>query len=287
MANTTADAKRGSKVWGPPGGTPGVCLTCGGPARSSKAFYCEEHRTTDHQKKSPPAPAAPSADEELAGAGAGPAGEVYAERTPTEPKAAKPEGVLGRFWKGKDKDKADAPKPTAERKPSAPKRRASTAPFWGDLVGPISAVAARGGYVPMARAMQWSSPVAGEILEDATKGTLVDRLVQPVVRNSEKWEDLFNLLGFWAAIGVAQRNPAQAGAALTFARGRLVNLLPRIAKNIKAERAKERDAVEALTEMMPDLKELFPEMGPDDDPVALLIQSLFAAPENVGEPVAV
>jgi hypothetical protein len=214
------------------------------------------------------------------------AGEVYAERTPTEPKASAPKsGLLGKFWAGKEKEEKNGTVPrgtSPERRPAAPKRRTGTAAFWGDLVGPVSAVAARAGYVPMSRAMQWSSPVAGEIVEDATKGTLVDKLVQPVVRNSEKWQDLFDLLGFWAAVGVAQRNPAQAQTALGFARSRLVNLLPRIAANIKKERAKEREAVQALTELMPDIAELFPDAGPDDDPVSLLIESLFAMP---GQPV--
>ena len=53
---------------------------------------------------------------------------------------------------------------SSERKPAVPKRRASTADFWGDLVGPVSAISARAGYVPMARAMEWSSPVVGEIV---------------------------------------------------------------------------------------------------------------------------
>ncbi len=221
------------------------------------------------------------------------AGEAYAETKPTEPKAAKEngKGLLGKLW-GRGEEKSDTPASpaprTTERKPAAPKRRVSTADFWGDLVGPVSAISARAGYVPMARAMEWSSPVVGEIVEDATKGTLADRAVQPFVRNSEKWQDLFDLFGFWGAIGLAQRNPAQAPAALDFARKRFVNLLPRIAANIKKERAKEKAAADALIELMPDIRELFPEMADTDDPVGLLISSLFAAPEGfVAEPVGV
>lgn len=33
--------KRG---FGPPGSTQGVCITCGKPARNSRAFYCDEHQ---------------------------------------------------------------------------------------------------------------------------------------------------------------------------------------------------------------------------------------------------
>ena len=257
----------------------------------SAKFKLAGHRFRQHGVRSAnaKAPVEKSSTETPAADDSGTAGEVYAERTPTMPGKTGDggKGLLGRFWGAKEKEPTNGTAPkTTERKPSAPKRRVSAASFWGDMVGPVSAVAARAGYVPMARAMQWSSPVAGEIIEDATKGTVVDRLIQPVVRNSEKWQDLGDLLGFWAAIGVAQRNPAQSGAALAFARGRLVNLLPRIAANIKKERARERDAVEALTELMPDLKELFPDMGPDDDPVELLIRSLFAAPAGA-EPVPV
>lgn len=257
------------------------------------------HRFTSHgirstaarrPKKVPRQTSAPESAPTEAGAG-----EMYAERTPTDPAVAKAKdngkGLLGKLW-GADKNAADAsgpPPKTTERKPSAPKRRSPTAEFWGDIVQPVAALSARGGYIPMARAMVWSAPVVGEIVEDATKGTPIDRAVQPFVRNTEKWQDLFDLLGFWGAIGVAQRNPAQAAGALDFARKRLVNLLPKIAANIKKERAKERQAVEALVELMPDIRELFPDAGPDDDPVTLLIQSLFAAPEGaqMGEPVSV
>jgi hypothetical protein len=270
-------------------------MTCGGPARSARAFYCEEHVPAKNhgKKKTAAAVVAPSdvADDTTPTPTFEGGGEAYAERVPTDPKTEKKKdagGLLAKLWNSTgSKDKGEAPPKTEERRPAAPKRRSSTAGLWGDIVGPVSAISARAGYVPMARAMVWSGPVVGEIIEDATKGTPIDRVVQPFVRNSEKWEDLFDLLGFWSAIGIAQRNPAQAPAALDFARKRLVNLLPRIAKNIKAERARERAAVDALVELMPDIRELFPEAGPDDDPVGLLIQSLFAAPEGVGEPVPV
>ena len=275
------------------GSKAGNCSICGAPAYSSAAFRCEEHRTAHGRPAVPRETLPPLAEAEVPSENG--AGEAYAERTPTEPKHAKKEstGLLGgipKFWEsGKDKETTPAAPKTTERKPTVAKRRVSTADFWGDLVAPAAGLSARAGYVPMARAMEWSSPVVGEIIEDATKGTLADKAVQPFVRNAEKWQDLFDLLGFWGAIGMAQRNPANAAGSLEFARKRLVNLLPRIAANIKKERAKERQAVEALVELMPDISELFPDMGPNDDPVALLIQSLFAAPEgqHVAEPVAV
>lgn len=284
---SAGDAKRGSNTWGPPGGVAGTCLTCGNPARSSRAFYCEEHKPV--KGESPVR--SPSVEDSVGVASAEePDGVVIVETRPTPPESngkAKAKGLLGSFWQGKEKPKPGPAAPTtSEKKPETPKRRVSTAEFWGDAISPVSAFIGKNGYVPMARAMQWSSPVAGEIIEDATKGTLVDKAVQPLCRNAAKWQDLFDLLGFWAAIGAAQKDPAHSAAALGFARKRLLNLLPRIASNIKKEREKERKAVEALTELMPEIKELFPNMGPNDDPVAVLIASLFAfegEPSEEGE----
>jgi hypothetical protein len=284
MADITIDCDVcGESITGPERGAGSVTWKMGGHKFRSHGIRSSASKTPKVPRATQSPPVTPAIDEVVTDG----AGEAYAETKPTEPKHARKEdkGLFGSFWQSKDRASDSGPAPavspkTAERKPTVAKRRVSTAEFWGDLVGPASALSARAGYVPMARAMEWSSPVVGEIIEDATKGTLPDRLVQPFVRNSEKWSDLFDLLGFWGAIGLAQRNPAQAPAALDFARKRLVNLLPRIAANIKKERAKERQAVEALVELMPDLAELFPDMGPNDDPVALLITSLFAAPET-------
>jgi hypothetical protein len=246
----------GRKAWWD-GLTKGECRVCGAPAHNPRAFYCEEHLSDQAKAK---------------------------KRRPTEggkSKESKPGGLLARFTKsgGDAGAKEGRPSASGERRPSAPKaRRVAAQDFWGDLVEGGASVVGRAGYVPMARSMVWSSPVAGEIIEDATKGTVVDRLIQPVCRNAEKWQDLFDLLGLWGAVGVAQANPAQSQQALGFARKRLLNLLPRIAENIKKQRAKEKAAAEALIEVMPDLAEMFPDAPADADPLDLLMQMLFAAP---------
>jgi len=216
------------------------------------------------------------------------AGGAYADNSqrPTEPKAAKRGGLLGNLWGDRDQP-AGSPGKASERRPAAPKKRVSTAEFWGDALGPAASLAAARGYVPMARAIVWSAPVAGDIIEDATTGTVIDRVVQPMCRQSARWESLFDLIGFWSAIGVAQVNPAQAPAALGFARKRFVKLLPRIAKKIKEERKKEQEAVDAIVDLMPDLRDLFPDADltdPSVDPIMLLIESLFAAPQGVAVP---
>lgn len=201
-------------------------------------------------------------------------GEPVEERRPEATTPRK--GLLERL-----RPKPEEPKPEDAATPAAkprPPRRVSTQAFWGELTEAGSGLVARAGYVPMARAMEWSSPVAGEIIEDATKGTLPDRLVQPIVRNTEKWQDLFDLIGFWGAIGMAQAQPEKSQMALGFARKRLVNLLPRIASNIAKQRKKEKAAAEALGLLMPDLAELGLKEG--DDPIQALLEMLFAPPAN-------
>ena len=207
-----------------------------------------------------------------------------APRESKETKAEKPGGILGRMRKPPAEG---TPKTSSgERRPVVAKhRRVPTSDFWGSFVEAGAGIVGRTDYVPMARAMAWSSPVAGDIIEGATKDTVVDKLAQPLCRNAEKWADLFDLIGFWAAIGMAQANPAQQGAAMSFARKRLVSLLPRIATNIKKQRAQEKAAVEALIEVMPDLQEMFPDAPPGSDPVDLLLSMLFAAPAPEGVPV--
>ena len=222
-----------------------------------------------------------------------PPAEPEAPQEPAEAPERRPEaagleerakGVFDRLRTTKPADGGPAKpagKPTKETRPKQPApRRVSTQDFWADGVEGFSSLFARTGYVPMSRAMAWSSPVAGEIIEDATKGTLIDKGIQPIVRNAEKWQDLFDLIGFWAAIGVAQAQPEKAPMALVFARKRLVNLLPKIASSMAKQRKKEREAAEALATLMPEMEEL--QLG--DDPVTALIEMLFAAPDMAGAP---
>ncbi len=193
---------------------------------------------------------------------------------------------------------ADAPPETAERKPgSAPKAsitkrgsslaRVSTSEFWSDVVEGLVPVVSRGGLPAMGRAIAWTSPVAGDIIEDVTRGGIVDKIVQPVARNQRKYEDLFDLIGLWAAVGYMQTNPDQAFQAVEFAKKRIKRLLPRISKKIVKERKDEKAAVEAMAEIMPEILDFAREVGLEDDPIEALLQMMFvqvAAPEPTPEP---
>jgi hypothetical protein len=203
---------------------------------------------------------------------------------PTPSKPSVKDRLLGKVPAGVGGAPSTSPPRTGERRPAPSKQaRVKTADFWGDAIGGVAGLVARTGDLPVARAMDWTSPVAGDIIEDATKDTFLDKMVQPVARNAEKWEDLFDQNGFWAAIAMAERNPMQAQSAMRFARKRFVSLLPRIHKKIVADRKKEREAVDALSDLMPDIGDLF-EGGvipPGVDPIDALLQSMFAVPDTV------
>lgn len=159
--------------------------------------------------------------------------------------------------------------------------RVRTADWWGDGVAGLGTLMAKTEFVPLGRCMTVTSPIAGEIIEDVTKGGIVDKLVQPVVRSGRKYEDMFDLFGLWAAVGYAQQNPRQAEQAIRFAKSRLIKLLPRIGKQIVKKQKEERAAVDAIAEVMPELMEFAAEMGVPGDPVEALLRGFFAPPEDV------
>jgi len=61
--------------------------------------------------------------------------------------------------------------------------------------------------IPTARALDLMAPVAGEVLDDVIKGTLVDRLLQPIARSGEKGEKVAALVGFPALTALVTARP--------------------------------------------------------------------------------
>ena len=61
--------------------------------------------------------------------------------------------------------------------------------------------------LPVARVLDMQAPVAGIIVEDMAKGTLVDKLLQPLARGGEKAEKAFALAGPPLLVGLMNANP--------------------------------------------------------------------------------
>lgn len=64
--------------------------------------------------------------------------------------------------------------------------------------------------LPVARVLDMQAPVAGLILEDTIKGTIVDRILQPLARAEQGGEAAFALIGPPLLVGVMTSKPEMA-----------------------------------------------------------------------------
>jgi len=79
----------------------------------------------------------------------------------------------------------DRLKGTKSGRPKRKQPRVSLAPLIGNFWALMGSVAGRAD-VPLGRCLTMQSPVAGEILEDVVKGTVVDTALQPIARARDK-----------------------------------------------------------------------------------------------------
>lgn len=61
--------------------------------------------------------------------------------------------------------------------------------------------------VMVGRSVDLISPVAGELMDDALAGTMLDRVAQPLVAKRDEWEKVFRVLEIPVLIGMAERHP--------------------------------------------------------------------------------
>ena len=176
-----------------------------------------------------------------------------------------------KFWR---KDQSSAPKmaKTGEKRPTVSKgKRASTAPTIADVWSGIGGLAIRSGnHAPLGRLMQWQAPVAGEMLDDAVKGTIVDRMVlQPVAKGRGRFDALGAVFGPPLIVMAIERNPQNAEMLIPMLKASIRSSLPLMVPAIKKVAAREAAAAEAA-------RELFPDLGPGEDPVDSIIAMMFA-----------
>ena len=187
---------------------------------------------------------------------------------------ARPTRKKPKDWKFWNKDKSSGPKfpKTNEKKPTVTKgRRASTAPTISDLWTGAGGLAIRTGrHAPLGRLMQWQAPVAGEMLDEAVKGTILDRmLLQPVAKGRGRFDALGAVFGPPLIVMAIERNPQNADMLIPMLKASIRSSLPLMVPAIKKVAAREAAAAEAA-------RELFPDLGPGEDPVDSIIAMMFA-----------
>jgi hypothetical protein len=106
----------------------------------------------------------------------------------------------GPWWK--------KPRQAQEAKPRPARRRNSVEQLVG-LAWEFGAfaLAQNPQMIPMARCVNMQAPVAGIVIDDLVKGTVVDKVLQPLARASEKGEKLFGLVGPPLIVGAITAKP--------------------------------------------------------------------------------
>ena len=182
-------------------------------------------------------------------------------------------GFRGLFAKKqKEEDPlGEDPEPKKKRaKVTSIGRRVSTADTLADVWAGLGSTAMRSGYVPTGRMMQFQSQVAGEMLDEAVKGSVIDRkILQPVVKSRGRYDLISAVFGPPMLVLAIERDPSKAELLIPLLKAQIRSSLPLMLPAIKKVQEKERKAAEAAAQMFPDLPE-------GEDPVDAIIEMLFA-----------
>ena len=162
------------------------------------------------------------------------------------------------------------PMKTKEIKPSGNTKRISAADSLGDLWSGIGGLLTRlPNHAPSGRLLQFQSQAAGEILDEALKGTVVDRMIlQKAVKARGRFDVLGAVLMPPAIVFAIETNPDRAPYLLPLLESSLRNALPHMVAPIKKARKREADQAEAI-------RELFPDAPEGSDPIGNLIEEIF------------
>lgn len=144
------------------------------------------------------------------------------------------------------------PKPSAAPHPKKVKRpttggRASLAPVGSLAWMGGAALAARSGDAPVAAVMQIQAGIAGEVLDSALKGTVIDKVIQPMIGGADKYRDMAMLAAFPLLAAIHERKPTIASwtALRLVAQENLVAL----SKGLKAAKKQAEQMAEVVADL--------------------------------------
>jgi len=162
-----------------------------------------------------------------------------------------------------------------EKKPTAGKgRRVSTADTIADVYSGLGGIAIRTGtHIPLGRCMQWQAPMAGEMLDDALAGTIIDKVaLQKVAKARGRYDLLGAVFGPPLLVLAIERNPQNAETLMPMLAASIRHSLPLMVPAIKKAKARERAVAEATAELFAD----DPDFLDGTDPVAYVLEQMFA-----------
>jgi hypothetical protein len=160
-------------------------------------------------------------------------------------------------------------------KAKTPRRRVSLEGFaaagWAGLAG----LTMHAGLGPTGRVLAMQAPVAGVIVEDSIKGTLADKVLQPIARAADSGGNLAALLGPPVLVTLMTMQPDLTPRLLPVLRMCLKQWLMTAGPALKKQQQKESRAAEALG------------LDPADDlssTIDGMLQAIFAEPPAAGVP---
>lgn len=119
------------------------------------------------------------------------------------------------------------------------------------------------------RTMIYQSPVAGDVLEKLTKGTVIDKVLQPFARRADELEAAAALFMLPMLLGMLERNPEMMPVLEPLIRDAIRVHLVAMAPILKKERAEAQSLAEVTLE-------LYPDAPPGTDPVDLVLGQIVA-----------
>jgi hypothetical protein len=195
------------------------------------------------------------------------------------PVAPKRQGFLGRWLK------TSTPKAPGEIRPSRPKTRGRTGRTSLSPAGTVAwmggaGVAMKAGEIPLGRTLQIQAGVAGDVIDRAIAGTRFDRIVQPLLGETDRLAEVGMLAALPTLVLYVSHNPdnAMAASALEMVVRQNLHVLAEGVRRSKLEDRKLADTVETLTGVGMDL---------GDNPVHAILSMIFApveAPAGSGGP---
>lgn len=123
--------------------------------------------------------------------------------------------------------------------------------------------------IVVGRCLVYQAPVAGAVLEELTKDTLIDKLIQPLARKSAELETAAALFMLPSLLGMLERKPHMAPVLVPMISDAIEIHLHAMVPIVKEERKKKAQRADALRELYPDAPE-------GTDPVELVLSEMFA-----------
>ena len=148
------------------------------------------------------------------------------------------------------------------------------------LVSGGAQFAAKSGYVPLANALMFEAPAAGQAIDLAIAGTFVDRkIVQPLVGGAEKWEALGAVITLPVMVHLISVYPGLQSAFEPQLRRAAEEILILSVPTIRKKVERDRKVVDALAE----LGHLDAAIAADPDPIGSIIGGFFGPTEAPSE----